>query len=128
MQQNVLYRAVAAPSKCPKCASENIYEDGNLWVCPECSHEWSALSSDTAEAPSQDTTGIVRDAFGNVLNTGDSVTVIKELKIKGTSSVVKVGTKVKNIRLTEAGDGHDIACKIDGIGSINLKSEFVKKA
>jgi protein PhnA len=114
-------------SKCPKCNSVNIYADGNLWICPECSHEWSQFATATAEvekAPDN----LIRDAHGNVLNDGDSVTVIKELKIKGSSSVVKVGTKVKSIRLTDGDDGHNIACKIDGIGSINLKSEFVKKA
>lgn len=114
---------------CPKCNSENIYEDGNLWICPECSHEWSihaAAKDDSMESEIED--NLVRDANGNVLNDGDSVTVIKELKIKGSTSVVKVGTKVRNIRLSDQGDGHDIACKIDGIGAINLKSEFVRKA
>ncbi|MEK6555730.1 MAG: zinc ribbon domain-containing protein YjdM [Bdellovibrionota bacterium] len=117
------------PTNCPKCASENIYEDGNLWVCPECSHEWNpkAVASVTTEVEEIDD-GLIRDSNGTVLNDGDSVTVIKELKIKGASSVVKVGTKVRNIRLVDGGDGHDIACKIDGIGAINLKSEFVRKA
>ncbi len=111
---------------CPKCQSENIYQDGNLWVCPECSHEWSALAAITAETEKTvDTT--IRDANGNALQDGDTVTVIKDLKIKGSSSVVKVGTKVKNIKLTEGADGHDISCKIDGFGAMNLKSEFVKK-
>lgn len=114
-------------SKCPKCNSENIYADGNIWICPECSNEWSAFESAQNKDAAEES-NVVRDAFGNILANGDSVTVIKELKIKGASSVVKVGTKVKNIRLGDAGDGHDIACKIDGIGSINLKSEFVKKA
>lgn len=115
-------------TNCPKCNSENIYQDGNLWVCPECSHEWSlfAKAGDSTDSDVQDTA--IRDANGNILVDGDSVTVIKELKIKGSSSVVKVGTKVKNIRLVDGGDGHDIACKIDGIGAINLKSEFVRKA
>jgi len=114
-------------SRCPKCNSENIYADGNLWICPECSHEWSALDSavETSEVVDDQS---IRDAHGNILTDGDSVTVIKDLKIKGSSSVVKGGTKVKNIRLVDGGDGHDIACKIDGIGSINLKSEFVKKS
>lgn len=116
------------PTQCPKCQSENIYQDGNLWICPECSNEWSALT----EKPSTIDTPIeapgIRDAFGNPLADGDSVTVIKELKIKGSSSVVKVGTKVKNIRLSDGQDGHDISCKIDGFGAMNLKSEFVKKA
>jgi protein PhnA len=111
---------------CPKCNSENIYFDGTLWICPECGHEWSPASE--AEAIAQEPDNLIRDANGNVLNDGDSITVIKELRIKGSSSVVKVGTKVKNIRLVDGGDGHDIACKIDGIGSINLKSEFVRKA
>lgn len=116
------------PSHCPKCNSENIYPDGNLWICPECFHEWTGFESTGApvEAAADDQT--IRDANGNPLADGDSVVVIKELKIKGSSSVVKVGTKVKNIRLTDAGDGHDIACKIDGIGAINLKSEYVRKA
>lgn len=108
--------------KCPKCSSEYTYEDGNMYVCPECAHEWAADAS--GESPEQKR--VVRDAFGNVLSDGDAVTVIKDLKIKGSSSVVKVGTKVRNIRLVE-GD-HDIDCKIDGIGAMQLKSEFVKKA
>lgn len=108
---------------CPKCNSEYTYEDGNLLVCPECTHEWSA---DATDAAADDDKLIVRDANGNLLNDGDYVTVIKDLKIKGSSSVVKVGTKVKIIRLVE-GD-HDIDCKIDGIGAMMLKSEFVKKA
>lgn len=114
-------------TNCPKCNSENIYQDGNLWICPECSHEWSALAAEKKEAEIIDD-GKIRDANGNILNDGDSVIVMKDLKIKGSSSVVKGGTKVRNIRLTDAGDGHDIACKIDGIGAINLKSEFVRKA
>lgn len=110
---------------CPKCNGENIYEDSNLWMCPDCSHEWIPAIA-TAGSVTEDTS--IRDAFGNMLITGDTVTVVKELKIKGTSSVVKVGTKVKNIRLVESDDGHNIACKIDGLGAIHLKSEFVKKA
>ncbi|MCB9073165.1 MAG: alkylphosphonate utilization protein [Bdellovibrionaceae bacterium] len=113
-------------SLCPKCQSPHIYQDGNLWVCPECGHEWSPYAS--AENAESQEDNQIRDANGNVLQDGDSVTVIKDLKIKGSSSVVKSGTKVKNIRLVDAGDGHDISCKIDGIGSINLKSEFVRKA
>jgi protein PhnA len=108
---------------CPECASELVYEDGGMYVCPECAHEWSR------EAPAEDDAGkgaVIRDAVGNPLQDGDSVTVIKDLKVKGSSAVVKVGTKVKNIRLVE-GD-HDIDCKIDGIGAMQLKSEFVKKA
>ncbi len=108
--------------KCPQCGSEYTYVDGNMYVCPECAHEWSA----DAPAEAAEAKRVVKDAFGTLLQDGDSVTVIKDLKIKGSSSVVKVGTKVKNIRLVE-GD-HDIDCKIDGIGAMSLKSEFVKKA
>lgn len=105
---------------CPQCNSEYTYQDGDNYVCPECGHEWSALASEPDEvAP------VIRDAVGNVLHDGDTVTVIKDLKVKGSSSVVKVGTKVKNIRLVE-GD-HDIDCRIPGIGAMGLKSEFVKK-
>lgn len=107
---------------CPQCQSSYTYEDGAQLVCPECGHEWSAQP----EASSEDAARVIKDAVGNVLKDGDTVTVIKDLKIKGSSLVVKVGTKVKNIRLTE-GD-HDIDCKIDGIGAMGLKSEFVKKA
>ena len=108
--------------KCPKCSSEYTYEDGPMYVCPECAHEWAKDSV----VESTDQKRVVRDAYGNVLQDGDAVTVIKDLKVKGSSSVVKVGTKVKSIRLVE-GD-HDIDCKIDGIGAMQLKSEFVKKA
>jgi protein PhnA len=112
--------------KCPKCGSEHVYQDGSLWICPECAHEWNPQAGDAA---AEGTDGVIKDANGNVLSDGDSVTVIKDLKVKGSSLVVKGGTKVKNIRLvTDAVDGHDIACKIDGIGAMNLKSEFVKKA
>ncbi len=105
---------------CPECHSEYTYEDGNMYVCPECGHEWSRQD----DASSEDTLS-VKDAHGNELKDGDSVTVIKDLKVKGSSSTVKVGTKVKNIRLVD-GD-HNIDCKIDGIGAMKLKSEFVKK-
>ncbi|WP_413557806.1 zinc ribbon domain-containing protein YjdM [Bdellovibrio sp. HCB209] len=115
-------------NKCPQCNSENIYEDGNLWICPECSHEWSAHAAGETAAAAEETPGVIKDANGNILQDGDTVVVVKDLKIKGSSSVVKVGTKVKNIRLQEGGDGHDISCKIDGFGAMNLKSEFVKKA
>lgn len=108
--------------KCPQCGSEYTYEDGNMFVCPECAHEWSRISTDE----DVDDINVVRDSNGNVLQDGDSVTVIKDLKVRGSSSVVKVGTKVKNIRLVE-GD-HDIDCKIDGIGAMQLKSGFVKKS
>lgn len=108
--------------QCPLCSSEYTYEDNNMFICPECAHEWVAAPA----AEPADQKIIVRDANGNELADGDSVTVIKDLKVKGSSSVVKVGTKVRNIRLVE-GD-HDIDCKIEGIGAIQLKSEFVKKA
>lgn len=114
-------------TSCPKCQSENIYQDGNLWVCPECANEWVEKAQAAAEAVVIDD-GLIRDANGNVLADGDSVIVIKDLNIKGASSVVKGGTKVRNIRLRDMGDGHDILCKIDGLGAINLKSSFVKKA
>jgi len=106
---------------CPKCQSAYTYEDGAQLVCPECGHEWSAQAAE----PVAEEARVVRDAVGNVLHDGDTVTVVKDLKIKGSSLVVKVGTKVKNIRLTD-GD-HDIDCKVDGIGAMGLKSEFVKK-
>jgi protein PhnA len=107
--------------KCPTCSSEYTYEDGETYVCPECAHEWPKTAAENSESAS-----IVRDAFGTELKDGDSLTVIKDLKVKGSSLVVKVGTKVKNIRIV-SGD-HDIDCKIDGIGAMQLKSEFVKKA
>lgn len=106
---------------CPKCNSTYTYQDGLLFICPECAHEWS----DAIHEASKETAKIFKDANGNILQDGDTVTVIKDLKVKGSSAVVKVGTKVKNIRLVE-GD-HDIDCKIDGIGPMKLKSEFVKK-
>lgn len=106
---------------CPECGSEYTYEDGNMLVCPECAREWVP----GAEAKTAEAEKVVKDANGNVLADGDSVTVIKDLKVKGSSSVLKIGTKVKNIRLVE-GD-HDIDCKIDGFGPMKLKSEFVKK-
>lgn len=115
-------------SHCPKCNSENIYQDANLWICPICGHEWNEQASLSDPSVSMTEDSHIRDANGNILESGDAVVVIKELKIKGSSSVVKVGTKVKNIRLTDGHDGHNIACKIDGIGAINLKSEFVKKS
>ena len=111
---------------CPKCNSEHTYEDGALYVCPECAHEWSSATS--AAADEDDAPRVVKDAVGNVLADGDSVTVIKDLKIKGSSSVVKIGTKVRNIRLIDGTGGHDIDCKVDGVGPTQLKSEFVKKA
>ena len=106
---------------CPKCNSEYAYNDGTVNICPECAHEWSDASSNDNDGD----TKVIKDANGNELQDGDTVTVIKDLKVKGTSLVVKVGTKVKGIRLVD-GD-HDIDCKIDGIGPMKLKSEFVKK-
>ena len=108
---------------CPQCQSECVYADGPLLICPECAHEWAA---DAAPAPEEEAPAVIKDAVGNVLQDGDSVTVIKDLKLKGSSLVVKVGTKVRNIRLV-AGD-HDIDCRIDGIGPMQLKSIYVKKA
>ncbi len=105
---------------CPQCDSEYTYQDGILLVCPTCAHEWSPTD---ASAEDDDA---IRDANGNVLENGDTVVVIKDLKLKGSTTVVKVGTKVKNIRLVDA--DHDIDCKIDGIGAMSLKSEFVRKA
>ncbi|MEW5771418.1 MAG: zinc ribbon domain-containing protein YjdM [Pseudomonadota bacterium] len=107
--------------KCPQCSSELTYEDGEMYVCPECAHEWPKAGA----APEGEAQRVYKDANGNVLQDGDSVTVIKDLKVKGSSLVVKVGTKVKNIRLVD--EDHDIDCKIDGIGPMKLKSEFVKK-
>ena len=106
---------------CPSCGSEYTYEDGNLLVCPMCHHEW------TSEEEEENIEEDVKDAVGNVLSDGDTVTIIKDLKIKGSSNVIKQGTKVKNIRLIDPEDGHDLDCKIPGIGQMNLKSEFVKK-
>ncbi|MGE4126135.1 MAG: zinc ribbon domain-containing protein YjdM [Pusillimonas sp.] len=106
---------------CPRCQSSYTYEDGIVYVCPECAHEWSA--QDAAPEALQDK--VYRDAAGNVLVDGDTVTVVKDLKLKGSGGVIKVGTKVKNIRLID-GD-HDIDCKIDGFGAMQLKSEFVRK-
>jgi protein PhnA len=107
---------------CPKCNSEFTYEDGGLYICPECANEWSAHAAADAAG---DGAKVYRDAVGNVLQDGDTVTVIKDLKLKGSGGVVKVGTKVKNIRLVDS--DHDIDCKIDGFGAMSLKSEFVKK-
>ena len=106
---------------CPKCNSEYTYEDGSLVVCPECCYEWNPNT--------QEEENVIKDVNGNVLNDGDSVTVVKDLKVKGASSSIKIGTKVKNIRLVpDAADGHDIECKIDGFGAMKLKSSVVKKA
>lgn len=108
---------------CPQCNSEYTYEDGSLYICPECAHEWSK-----DEAAAQDAEFTVKDANGTTLRSGDDVTVIKDLKVKGSSSVVKVGTKIKNIRLVESTDDHNIDCKISGIGAIKITPKYVKKS
>lgn len=106
---------------CPKCGCEYTYEDQGMMICPECAHEWNPQAE---EAKNE-----IRDVNGNVLQNGDSVTIVKDLKVKGSSSSIKIGTKVKNIRLIpDNSDGHDIECKIDGFGAMKLKSSVVKKA
>lgn len=107
---------------CPKCSSEFTYEDGGNFICPECAHEWSAQVVTAAD----DVEMVYRDSAGNLLTDGDTVTLIKDLKMKGSAGVIKMGTKVKNIRLVNS--DHNIDCKIDGVGAVSLKSEFVKKA
>ena len=107
---------------CPKCISEYTYEDGNMLVCPECAYEWN-------ESLNTDDESIIKDSNGNILNNGDTVIVIKDLKVKGSSNSIKIGTKVKNITLIyDAQDGHNISCKIDGCGAMKLKSSVVKKS
>ncbi|MGA0975438.1 MAG: zinc ribbon domain-containing protein YjdM [Sedimenticolaceae bacterium] len=106
---------------CPQCQSEFTYQDGEMMICPECAHEWSP-SDDTGTSDEL----VVRDANGNLLQDGDTVVVIKDLNVKGSSSGIKIGTKVKNIRLVDS--DHNIDCKIPGVGAMGLKSEFVKKA
>ncbi|MFT5575081.1 MAG: protein PhnA [Bermanella sp.] len=108
------------PPPCPECQAEYSYEDGAMFVCPSCGQEWTQIANNESDEAA------ITDSNGNVLSDGDTVTVIKDLKVKGSSAVVKVGTKVKNIRLVD-GD-HDIDCKIDGIGAMKLKSEFVRKS
>ncbi|WP_326770006.1 zinc ribbon domain-containing protein YjdM [Streptomyces sp. NBC_01591] len=110
---------------CPECSGVYTYEMGALLICPECGHEWSPTS---AEPAGEGTDGGIRDAVGNVLADGDTVTVIKTLKVKGSPSGIKAGTKVRNIRLVDGVDGHDIDCRIDGFGPMQLKSSVVKKA
>lgn len=110
--------------KCTKCGSEYTYEDGTLYICPECGHEWTIRSEVANEA----SPSIVRDAHGNILQNGDSVTVIKDLKVKGASSALKVGIKVKNIRIVDEVDGHNIEAKVPSFGILMLKSKFVKKS
>ncbi len=113
---------MSALPACPNCESAYTYEDAGLLICPECGHEWSAVTPSSG-----DEVRVIKDAVGNVLQDGDTVTVIKDLKVKGSSLVVKVGTKVKNIRLVDGPGDHDIDCKIEGVGAMNLKSVFVKK-
>ncbi|GAA1475255.1 zinc ribbon domain-containing protein YjdM [Corynebacterium felinum] len=108
---------------CPECASEYTYEMPPLLVCPECAHEWSA-EAEAAEAEAK----VIKDAVGNILNDGDDVTVIKTLKVKGASQPIKTGTKVRGIRLVQGVGDHDIECRIDGFGAMQLKSSVVKKA
>jgi len=110
--------------QCPECFCEYTYEMGPLLVCPECAHEWSREEPDES---TQQAAPAIKDAVGNVLTDGDTVTVIKDLKIKGSSTVVKVGTRVKNIRLVDGVGDHDIDCKVDGVGPMQLKSSVVKK-
>jgi len=111
---------------CPKCDCEYTYELSGLLTCPECAHEWSAPEegSESAEPAAR----VVKDSAGNVLADGDSVTIVKDLKVKGSATAIKVGTKVRNIRLVDGPDGHDIDAKVDGFGSMMLKSSVVKKA
>ncbi|KZE39045.1 alkylphosphonate utilization protein [Bhargavaea cecembensis] len=111
---------MAVLPNCPKCQSEYTYEDRNVFVCPECANEWTHEDVEKSEE------NVVKDVHGNVLKDGDTVTVIKDLKVKGSSSVLKIGTKVKGIRIVD-GD-HNIDCRIEGFGAMQLKSEFVKKA
>jgi protein PhnA len=106
---------------CPSCKSEYTYIDANILICPECAHEWQKITADVENGH------VIKDYNGVVLNDGDTVAVIKDLKIKGSSAVIKVGTKVRKIRLTAGSDGHDINCKIEGFGAIVLKSKVVKK-
>ena len=107
---------------CPQCSSEYTYELGALLVCPECAHEWEAAP------PDEERGSVIKDAVGNVLTDGDTVIVIKNLKVKGNPTPIKVGTKVRNIRLVDSVDDHDIDCRVDGFGSMQLKSSVVKKA
>ncbi|MDF1810656.1 MAG: zinc ribbon domain-containing protein YjdM [Verrucomicrobiales bacterium] len=109
---------------CPECSSEYTYESGHFLACPDCGHEWTP----TAEAETDENPDAVKDAFGNILESGDTVKLTKDLKVKGTSTTLKMGTKVKNIRIVESSDGHNIDCKVDSVGQMKLKSEFVKKS
>jgi len=110
---------------CPHCSSEYTYEMGSLFVCPECAHEWSVAADDAAQL---EDVRVIKDSVGNILADGDTVTIAKDLKVKGSSTSIKVGTKVRNIRLVNGPDGHDIDAKVDGFGPMMLKSSVVKKA
>ncbi len=112
---------------CPKCSSEYTYEMNALLVCPECGNEWARAEGATDDAGSSGER-VIKDAVGNVLSDGDTVTVVKALKVKGSPSGIKAGTKVRNIRLVDGVDGHDIDCRIEGFGNMQLKSSVVKKA
>ncbi|MET9605003.1 zinc ribbon domain-containing protein YjdM [Streptomyces sp. NPDC006512] len=109
---------------CPECSSAYTYEMGALLVCPECAHEWSPAAAESGEAPAE---RVIKDSVGNVLADGDTVTVVKGLKVKGSPTGIKAGTKVRNIRLVEGVDGHDIDCKVEGFGPMQLKSSVVRK-
>ncbi len=109
---------------CSKCGSTYTYENGSLYVCPECGHEWS-IEEEKQNEPAQ---SVVKDAYGNILQDGDTVTIIKDIKVKGASSALKVGVKVKNIRLVDEVNGHNIEAKVPGFGQMMLKSEIVKKS
>lgn len=113
---------MSALPPCPKCNSEFTYNDGSLYICPECGHEWSA---DAVAEPVEEGGKVYRDSAGNVLQSGDTVAIIKDLKLKGSAGTIKIGTKIKHIRLVDS--DHDIDCKIDGFGAMSIKSEFVKK-
>jgi protein PhnA len=115
--------------KCPECKSEHVYPDRDLMICPMCSHEWQAIPGiePVVEDTKNNDEDVVLDAYGTPLKTGDNISVIKDLKVKGASSALKAGTKVKNIEVVEPVNGHNLNCKVTGFGAIGLKSEFVKK-
>lgn len=106
---------------CPQCKSKYTYQDGTLLICPECAYEWTPHDTETQEFT-------VKDSNGTILRSGDNVTVIKDLKVKGSSSIIKVGTKIKKIRLIESADDHTIDCKIPKIGAIKITPKYVKKS
>lgn len=114
--------------RCPECASEYTYEMPPLLVCPECAHEWVAGNADDPAVGDDAGSADIRDAVGNILADGDTVVVVKDLKVKGGSGPIKVGTKVRNIRLVDGPGDHDIDCRIDGFGPMHLKSSVVRKA